>query len=220
MTVANLCPRPAHKTSRAQLFRALQPFVEAERRRQRASLSSAPPCSSLGSHRALGHPLDPVDHVSRIERAGDEVDRPHDFTDTDRRENEDEPGEVRPKTLLCQAKTLLLGAGQATGVLRSHLGDKLTLSLPIAPNRLAIVVVVHQRGMHVSERKLGVRLNDLVGRHPQVLRLTRDLAHLHVRSRHDRSLTRIVDVWDEPNRWFHRRPTTIALSRNPYERGA
>jgi hypothetical protein len=82
MTVADLRPRPAHKTSRAQLFRALQAFVEAERRRQRAGILSAPPCSSLGSHRALGHPRDAVDIVGSIERAGDEVDRPHDFTDT------------------------------------------------------------------------------------------------------------------------------------------
>lgn len=83
---------------------------------------------------------------------------------------------------------------ETPGVARAKVCDQRFGLRPVAANGLRMVVEIPESGMHVRQGQMGVRFNDLVGRHPEVLELARDLADLDVGTGNDRSGSRIVDA--------------------------
>jgi hypothetical protein len=95
-------------------------------------------------------------------------------------------------------------------VLRAHLGDQSSTLLPVPANGLSMIVIVHQRGVNVGQRQVGVRLDDLVWSHPKMLGFARKLADLDVCPRHNGTFARFVNVRNETGRGFHGRSRTVA----------
>jgi hypothetical protein len=97
----------------------------------------------------------------------------------------------------------MLASGGTAGVFSLELGDQGAGFLPLPVDRILMVVVVAQRGVHVRETQVGMGFHDLIGSHASVLMLAGDLANLDVGSGDDRSRAEVVDVREMTARGFH-----------------